>query len=54
MRQAREYSLVITSQQETEGKKWCYVTLTQIRSGLSLRGVDSNSILIQVALQRST
>lgn len=46
MRQAREYY----SQQERQKKKWCFVTLTEIRSGLALQGIYCNIISIQVAL----
>lgn len=48
MRQVKEYfPCYFQTRKKGRGKKWCFVTLTEIWSGLSLLGVDCNSILIQ-------
>ena len=41
------FSLLFPTSKKGKEKKWCFVTLTEIWSGLSLQGVDCNSILIQ-------
>lgn len=57
MRQVMEYSpcyfQLVRKEGEEGGKEKCFLTLTEIRSGLSLQGTDCNCILIQGTLQRA-
>lgn len=48
--QKHETSEGILQSARKAGKKWCFVTLTEIRSGLALQGIYCNIISIQVAL----